>query len=188
MRDEGQARRAKGTALIQLVKLLRAHRRKHPLRGLSPEAENLVEQHILPNEWYPLGPLREMMEFVHRDLLGSNEEATLQAGVTGGKVLLTGPHKGFIQPGDPAASVFAMRHIWRAYYDFGELTGEMIEGESAVRFTLREYPDVTASHALMIAGWGVAAALVAGAADAGAEILARPWEGDPELVYRVYWR
>lgn len=187
MQDGGQARRAKGTALIQLVKLLRAHRRKHPLPGLSPEAEEFLDQHLLPNEWYPLEPFREMMDVVHRELLGSNEEATVQAGVAGGKVLLTGPHKAFVRPGDPAASVFAMRHIWRAYYDFGEHTGEMVEG-SAVRFTLNEYPDVTAAHALMIAGWTVAAALVAGAADAGAEILARPWKGDPELVYRVHWR
>ncbi|MFW6049982.1 MAG: hypothetical protein ACODAU_02340 [Myxococcota bacterium] len=186
MRDGGQGRRARGTALIQLVKLLRGQRKKGPLRGLSPQAKALLDEHILPNEWYPLEPFREMMDFLHRELCGSSEEATLQAGEAGGKVLLTGPHKAFIQPGDPAASVFAMRHIWRAYYDFGELSGEMIDGP-AVRFTLKGYPDITVAHGLMIAGWGVAAALVAGAADAGAEILERPWDGDLQLVYRVFW-
>lgn len=179
-------RHAKGTGVIEVVRTLRAHRRQGVLKDLSPAAEQLLDTHILPNEWYSFAAFRELLDFMYEHLLGSSEEAALQAGITGGRTLLKGPHKGFVTPGDPAATVYAMRHTWRVYFDFGSLEAEIVEGP-AVRFTVSGYPDVSIMHGMTIAGWAVAAAQLAGSRNAGCEMLERPWQGDAQLVYRVYW-
>lgn len=179
-------RSLKGTSVADLVKTLRIYRRTHPIEGLSPAAEALLEQRILVNGWYPLEAFLELLDFTYRELLGSNEKATFELGLRGGERILSGPHKGFIQKGDPAASVMAMRHTWRVYFDFGELTGELVD-EHTVEFTVKGYPDVTAPHAIVTAAWGAAAAKLAGAQETECEFIERPWEGGECLRYRVRW-
>jgi hypothetical protein len=179
-------RNTKGTGLVELVKVLRIHRHQQPLEGLGARGRALVDERILPNEWYPLEGFLDLLDFAYTQLLGRDDQATLQMGVAGGRVLLQGPHRAFIKPGDPSASVHAMRHTWPAYYDFGSLSAEP-EGDSTVRFELTGYPDVPAPHAMMIAGWPIAAAQLSGAADARCEMLERPWRGGGPLAYRVVW-
>lgn len=105
-------------------------------------------------------------------------------GIVGGQAALSGFHKQFIKVGDPVASLIAMRHTWRTYFNFGELMTET-DGPRAVRFVVAGYPDMQASHGQMIVGWHTAAAIVAGAANAKSEVLQCPWHGGSELEHRV---
>ncbi|HMJ12736.1 MAG TPA: hypothetical protein VK524_15045, partial [Polyangiaceae bacterium] len=114
-------RRAKGVSFIELVKLLKAHRRKTPVLGISEPAERLFVEHLLPTAWYPFVPVAEIIRVSYRNLLRGREEAALQMGIAGGTYALTTYHKTFVKPGDPRASTLAMRHTWPLYFDFGEL-------------------------------------------------------------------
>jgi len=177
-------RQIKGLNLIALVKTLRMYRRKHPTVGLSPGAESLLTERILVNKWYSHAASLELMRVFYRHLLGSNPENALQAGIVGGLAAFEDNHRAFVVNGDPAASLYAMRHIWGTMLNFGELQAELV-GEKSVRFTLTGYPDVPEVHGMLIVGWGIAAAQLSGAKDVTYSIERRPWQGDPSLVYLI---
>jgi hypothetical protein len=179
-------RRAKGAGIVELVKVLRAYRRAHPIEGLGKSAEHLLDERIMTNEWYSLDAFLELLAYAYRHLLGSSEEAALQMGAAGGRALLQGPHKAFVKAGDPTGSVVALRHSWLTYYDFGNLAAELVD-DRTVEFVVTGYPDVPVPHGMMIAGWAVAAAELAGARDVRCDILERPWIGDERQVHRVSW-
>jgi len=129
--------------------------------------------------------LLDLLALTEREILKGNEKLTMQLGVAGGTEALKTYHKAFVRPGDPAASVLAMHRTWNVYFDFGELTATL-ESKSSVLFVLEGYPDVPSYHGPMIAGWHVAAGIVAGSEGTAAEILECPWKDrSPRLVHRV---
>jgi hypothetical protein len=185
MRKSIHFRRAKGVSFMELVKLLKAYRRQHSLGSLSDEAQELLEQRLLPTEWYPFAGVRELIELSYRLLLGQSEHAALEMGIAGGSYALSSYHKNFVKENDPLSSILAMRHTWRLYFDFGELSAKL-DGERAVRFVLDGYSDMTVAHGMMIVGWHRAAGLVAGAETTTGTILEAPWKNDsPRLVHVV---
>jgi hypothetical protein len=172
-------------SFLELVKLLKNHRRQHPFEGLSAEAEALFSEHLVATAWYPFEPVAELIRLSHRELLKGSEKAALKMGIAGGMHALTSYHKTFVKPGDPLASLLAMRHTWRLYFDFGSLSA-VKSGERAVEFVLEGYPDVSPAHGLMIVGWHRAASLVAGAPKTAGEIVLSPWKhASAKLVHRV---
>lgn len=176
-------RRTKGTSLIQLVKLLRDLRHKRSLR-LSPAGAALLEERILPSGWYSYTVFAELMQVAYEQLLGSSEESAMQMGLLAATSALSGPHGAFVLKGDPAATVLALRHLWRAANDFAALDA-VSEGPNAVVFTLTGFPDLMPVHGVMTASWAVAAAQLAGSPRARCEILERPWSGAPRFRYRI---
>lgn len=183
-RDELE-RKAKGINLVELVKFIRSLRKKRTFRTpLSGQAEALLSMQVLPISWYSHAAFLELVELVYREVLERDEEKTYAMGIAGGRIALTGPHRAFIDPNSVARSVLAMRHVWRACFNFGELNAQL-EDEQTVLFRLTGYEDVTPAHAFMTAGWGAAAAFVAGASSARAQVLDKPWKGAKDLTYRV---
>jgi uncharacterized protein (TIGR02265 family) len=171
--------------LVGLVKALRVHRKQHPLPEMSPEADALLNEHILPSEWYPLRAHLEILGVAYRLLAGSKPENALQMGVTGGKAIWTSTHRGVVEGRDPVRALKSMPAVWRTYFDFGSLDVD-VDDPTTVRFTVRDYPDVPVYHGMTIAGWHLAVALVAGAPGATVELLERPWEGrSPTQVHVV---
>lgn len=178
-------RQAKGVAFIGAVKLLRNYRKTRPIDFLSPRAEALLSEHLLPTDWYPWAPVSEIIEATSLLLLRKSEAAAIEMGIAGGKQALTSYHKHFVRPEDPKASLLAMRHSWRVYFDWGSLNATA-EGERLVLFVLEGYPEVTAAHGCMIVGWHRAAGFVAGADTTHGEIVECPWrDGSTRLVHRV---
>lgn len=184
MSRDSQPRLAKGINLSQLVAALRKHRRHRPLGAISPAAQRLLEDRILDSAWYPHEPFLELLAVMYREMLGSREDYALAAGISGGKVALLGAHKTFVSEGDPVASVLAMRHSWRSYFNFGALTAAQ-QNDHVVTLMLTGYPDVPPVHAGMIVGWAVAAAQLGGAPGSVGEILERPRIAGDSLHYRV---
>jgi hypothetical protein len=177
------ARLAKGTNLVELVKLLRHVRKARSFPSFSPAAERLLEERVLPTVWYPHAAFVELIEFTFRSVLGNSAAKAYEVGATGGRVMLQGSHKALVNTSDPVESVLAMRHAWQLHFNFGVLRAEA-DGRT-VTFRLSDYPDVPPSHAYMIAGWGAASGQLAGSAHASAKVLEGPWDGARELVYQV---
>jgi hypothetical protein len=178
------ARHAKGTNLIELIKALKVHQRARPIEGLSPAAQELLETRILVSDWYPHEPFLELLKVLYERLLGRSQERALQVGIAGSTVALQTTYRAYIHKGDPAGSVLAMRHIWRAFFDFGELKANL-EPDGSVQFVLTGYLDVPPVHAALFTAWTVAAARLAGSDKARVEIVEAPWNGADRLVYRA---
>jgi hypothetical protein len=177
-------RHAKGILLVGIVKPLRVLRRQRPLEGLSPAAEAFLEERVLPDQWYSFDIYRELLNVIFKEVLASNDEYALRAGIAAGKISLTTIHQAFIQEGDPISSLMSMRHIWRSYFDFGIHKTEKISDRS-VRFTLADFPDMLPVQGMMAIGWDIAAAEVAGAKDVKHEISEAPWRGNSQLTYLI---
>lgn len=177
-------RHAKGVNIIDLVKRIKNYRRQHPLVKMSPAAEALLLERVTANKWYPLELFHELLDFMYKKTLGSSVDKAIEIGIAGGRAALEGFHKVYISKGDPKASVQAMRHGWRAYFDFGELD-VTVEGDHTAYFTLKDYPDMPQIHALLVIGWDMAAAQLAGAKKVTYEIQESPWRGGSSLRYRI---
>jgi hypothetical protein len=181
---ERSERHVKGSNLVDLVKVVKKLQKRAPLPPLAAVTQRVLSERLLDSVWYPLSAFIELFAVVDALVLRGDEARALEMGAAGGAVALTGQAKMYLQPGDPRASVVAMRHAWRARHDFGELEGHL-DGDHAVRFRLTGYDDLTMPHAMTTAGWGVAAARAAGSTVASADILERPWRGDPCFMYRI---
>jgi hypothetical protein len=179
-----EKRRVKGVNIVGFSKLLRARRKTHPLGTLAPEVAAMLDQRILATEWYPFPAFQGLVDLVDREVLHGNELGALQMGMAGGAEILQSTHKGFVRPGDAAATLLNMVVAWPQYFDWGELHAER-EGSRAVRFHLDGYRDVSQCHGGLIVGWHVAAAIAAGEKNAKGIILERPWKGAPRLSHRV---
>jgi hypothetical protein len=182
--DDG--RRVKGVNLIGLVKAFKVYRRTHPLDGVSPETLALLDERILVSSWYPLKQHLELLELAYRLLMAESPKAALDMGLAGGREIWTSAHRGVVAERKVSSALRAMGPAWATYFNFGWLEVEQLETRTA-RFTVRGYPDVPLVHGMTIAGWHLAAAHVAGATSATAEVVVRPWRGEgPDQVHLLH--
>jgi hypothetical protein len=126
----------------------------------------------------------QLVDYAFDVILRKSERHAYEVGIVGGSLQLRGPHKALLKAGDPAASVLAVRFTWRLSFNFGELQANL-EGNDRVVFLLSGYQDISPAHAYMTAGWGAAAARLAGAESAKPEVLEGPWNGHQVLKYQV---
>jgi hypothetical protein len=182
--NASSSRHVRGPSIIDLVKILRKTQKARPLPFLSPLAQEMLNSQIIVSQWYPFTPFIELLEMTYVVLLKRNEQYAMEMGIAGGMNQLKGAHKVYLVDGNPKESAMAMRHTWRAHFDFGEVTAE-VENDHAVALTLKGYSDVVPVHANLIAGFAVAAARLTGSPNASGEVFERPWNGAPYLRYRV---
>lgn len=180
-----QARRAKGINVVDVVKLLRGRRAAWEGARLSAEAVRLLDQHVVMSGWYPLDPFIELLDLSHRRLFGGTDEAAVQMGREGGRSAFGGVHRAFVREGDPARSIAAFGHAWSSYFDFAQATCTVDGTRAEISFD--GYPDVTRTHALVIAGWALALLDLAGVPEAQYGILSAPWLGAAELRLELRW-
>lgn len=176
-----------GAILVDLVKSLRKlERTSGRALPVSAAARATLDRRVLISEWVSLDVFLELLHALDALVLKGDEQRAMELGALGG-ASMRGLQKAYVVVGDPLSSVAAMRHAWRAHYDFGRLSCDTTN-EAVVRFTVSGYPDMTMVHGMMTVGWGVAAARAAGAAAVRAEILERPWRGATTLTYDVQVR
>jgi hypothetical protein len=181
--QRSSGRHAKGANLIDLVRYIKNYGKTHELPAMPTNAQSLLTEHIRGTEWYDLEGFQELMNVADKIVIKGDEARAREIGAAGG-VTLRGLHNAYAVQGDPLSSVIAMRHAWRAHYDFGVLTAEIPDGKS-VLFKLTGYPDVSMVHGVFIASWALAAARFAGSTNATLAVVERPWRGEPALVYQV---
>jgi hypothetical protein len=178
------ARHVIGANTIDLIKLVKtlARARNTPL-ALSATAQAQLDKRVGLAEWLPLEFFLELLHVVDLEIIRGDETRALELGANGG-TNMRGVLKAYTVAGNPRSTVVAMRHAWRAHFDFGRISCDDSRG-STVRFTLEEYPDVAMPHGMTTAGWGLAAARAAGAHGATVNILSRPWRQQGPLSYDI---
>jgi hypothetical protein len=176
-------RRIVGANLVDLVKLVVNLEKSHGPLAISAASQAAIGARINLSAWYEITLFFDLLRAVDRAVIKGSERRALEMGAAGGATM-RGIQKAYVVPGDPKSSVMAMRHAWRAHFSFGRLVLEVKDGHTLL-FRVEEYPDIPMLHALMTAGWGVAAARAAGAQDARATVLARPWLGEGDLAYTI---
>lgn len=163
-----------------MIRHVRKQRTYAPLRS---DAEMLLTARILPTEWYSHQTFLQLVLFAYDELCGRSAQKTEDMGAAGGIAQLTGPHRAFVAHGDPFATAWSMRHMWKLNFNFGELAVE--RGEGSFLYTLHGYRDVLEAHACMIVGWLRAGTELAGCKRPRIELLQKPWQGAEAFSWRV---
>lgn len=177
-------RTVRGVAFVDLVKFFRNFAKTRPLPKLSPAASELLTTRLSMSTPYSLDALHELLRVLDELVVRGDESRALEMGAAGGSTF-EGVLKTYVTPGDPRSSVLAMRHGFRAHYNFGTLTAEEVS-PGKVHFRLKGYDDLPMPFALMMAGWALGAARRAGSKTARVEVLDRPWRGAASFVYVVH--
>jgi hypothetical protein len=172
-----------GANLVDLVKVVVNLEKVHGPLGLCDASRAAIQARVNLNAWYDIAIFFDLLGVLDRVVVKGSELRALEIGAAGGSSM-RGIQKAYVVAGDPKSSVIAMRHAWRAHFDFGRLHFD-VQDDHAVRFKVEQYPDITMTHALLTAGWGVAAARAAGALNASATVLTRPWRGEGDLLYTI---
>jgi hypothetical protein len=172
-----------GVVVVDLLKFMKNLEREArvPLPFSAP-TRGLLDRRVLSTEWLLLESFHELLAKLDEVVLRGEEQRALQMGAAGGAAM-RGLQKAYGVPGDPKNSVFAMRHAWRAHYDFGRLICNTTS--DAVEFIVEQYPDMPMPHGMMTAGWAIAAARAGGASGATVTIHERPWQGASRLRFSV---
>jgi len=80
-------------------------------------------QHILPISKLPVEPYLQMQDEVVKEFYGGDPMAYWHIGIKSGhRALTVGQLKGLFKPDETRRFVMFGPHIWRAYFDGGELT------------------------------------------------------------------
>ena len=177
----------KGSMMMFVVKGVRAAGVENFDRFLTDEDRELLNQRILPINWYPFGPYKRLFEALVAVVARGNTRTVRQWGRDYGSAILDGVYRSIIAPGDPMRSLKNYERRFSSFYDFGSL--EVSEtGPGAAEVIIRDFDPSWESLYEMIQGWLERTVELAGGRNPRVEFGARSWAGDPSTVYRVSWQ
>jgi hypothetical protein len=180
----GSQRHVVGAVVVDLIKFLKNLERSSGVPFVfNTHTRALLARRVLGTEWLALESFAELLAGLNEVVIRGEEQRALEIGSVGGAAM-RGLQKAYGVQGDPKSSVIAMRHAWRAYYDFGRLTCDATS-DSTVEFSVEDYVDMSMAHGMITAGWSVAAARAAGSRSVGVTVLDRPWKGAPKFRFVV---
>lgn len=129
--------RTKGTALIPLVRFLRAQRER-AAEVLTPELQPYLEEHVLASSWYPeshlLGLLRAAAELVG----GARDQTLREFGRVSARHHLEGIYSHLRLEEDPLAFPRRAFALWSSQHDTGQLR-MALEGDGLGRVRVEGY-------------------------------------------------
>lgn len=178
---------AKGTALVDLVRIARQERESYaPI--LPPDTLAFLETQILPGSWYPEVHLRELLIAMDRirgrgDLRHCRE---VLGPASAAKDLQGGVYQALLKAGDPARTLQSLPILWSLYHDTGILSVEAGETGNTTLF-LEEFGLPSAALCATTEGWMLEAVRLAGGASPAVVHDACVSRGAGTCSFRVSW-
>jgi hypothetical protein len=184
-------RLVKGTNVVGVVRLLRAHQRAQPLPELGVWERDLLSKRVAPSTWYALGIFDSLLQIAHRFVFDGSEAA---AQAMGREFAKESQKERAAREGtgatDPLGVLTEMAGRWRSLFNFGQLevTPWPSPGsEHGARVQVTGYPDMSACHGHAIIGWSMQLVEGAGAKDVALRVEERPWMHNSVLTYTLQW-
>jgi len=177
---------AKGTALVDLVRIAR-QRRDGYARLLSADTLSFLETQVLPGSWYPEVHLRDLLiatdrirgrgDLSHcRDVLGPHSA----------EKDLRGVYQALLKAGDPARTLQALPILWSLYHDTGVVSVED-QGAGAATLFLEGFGLPSAALCAACEGWMIEAVRLAGGASPSVGHEACVTRGAGACRFHVSW-
>jgi hypothetical protein len=184
-------RLVRGTNLASVVRVLRAHRRQHPLPELGEWERDLLGRHIAASTWFSIRVYDSLLQIVHRFVFDGSESAAQNMGRTFARMLIAKVGEQYFAPGDVLETLARFSARWREQYNFGQVQVAPLPGREAahgVRVRISGYPDMSACHGHAIMGYTLELAEHAGAEQPQLFVEERPWMHNSLLSYTITWR
>lgn len=183
-------RLVRGTNVASVLRVLRAHRRLHPLPELGPWEQDLLRKRVAPSTWYALKVFDSLLQTVHRFVFDGSELAAQNMGRDHARARLAAASSTLLVPGSPLETLARFAAQWGSQYNFGQVGVAPLpsrEGAHGVRVRVSGYPDMSACHGHAIVGFTLELVEAAGAQAPSVEIEERPWMHNNVLSYALHW-
>jgi uncharacterized protein (TIGR02265 family) len=184
-------RLVKGSNLVDVVRMLRAHPRDRGLPELGHWEQDLLRKRVSASTWYSLQVFDSLLQTTHRYLFDGSEAAAQRMGRTfAQKALESGAGQFVVVESDPEQTLAQAFARWRELYNFGEVTVAThtdADARRGVRVRITAYPDMSATHGHTIMGFSQELAERAGAKALGLRVEERPWMHNSALTYTLNW-
>jgi len=173
--------RAKGIAILDAVKFLRA-RRDEAAQVLPPELLHYLDEDIVWSSWYPESDLVELIRGVAKLLPGPTDRALMMMGERGARSQ-TVVYGDLIRGEQSNSRTFA---LWSTQHDTGEMRSQM-EAPNRVRVELVNFEETSREFCLVLGGYIAGTLAINGITDGSVQKLACRLWGDPLCSWRASW-
>lgn len=190
--EDSKARKAKGTLVVQHIRILRKIKDESLLAELPPEIRKVTESYILPSSWYPYEVYERTLDVIFRKLSNSDEETARGMGSFMAHAMLMGPYSMYLKPGDPAATLKLFPVFWKNCFNFARVRYKQPavnrQGEPLkhVDMEIEDFPDLP--YPLYLIAQGFLAKTVELAGGVGPSLDMEPWQlGRERFPCRIRW-
>jgi hypothetical protein len=143
--------RIKGTAILSIVKALRAGRDE--AREALPQAlHHYLENRVLVSEWYPESDQLELLRALSKIIPDQGMDPWEFMGRFTARRDLSGLYKNMFRPGDPAGTLKGGVVLWKSYHDTGRCD-IVFEGDGSARVSLLDYGLPSREMCGILGGW-----------------------------------
>jgi hypothetical protein len=180
-------KRVKGTALVNVVKLIRANKSGIYDQYLTEEDKAIIGGRIMPAAWYPYETFKHCFNALFEVAGKKDFETARQWGSLYGEMIISEIYPNTIKKGDPLYHVKSIPIYVRTFFDFAQWEG-VVEGSNQVVLTLSDSePDFPAIYHFF-RGWFQKMPELAGAKNARCEFVKMGWADKSRITsYRISW-
>jgi hypothetical protein len=181
-------RQVKGILFLDYVRMLRGHKDVDWSARLPPEDLALLNAHIEPDAWYPMGTFErfgnQILHFVAKD--------DLQAVRMWGRFsvdVLRAKYPMLLAQGDPIETINRFRVLRSTFFDFDALEVLMLHDDEA-EIVVRYYMGMPAEEAAAMQTLGFFERLVelADGHDVDARLREKSWLGNGRTLLALRWK
>lgn len=182
-------RLVRGTNLVDIVRLIRAHRHDRPLPEFGPWEQDLLRKRVSTSTWYSLQVYESLLQVVHRYVYDGSEAAAQNMGRVSARERLAKHPERLLVPADPLASLSKLPALWRESFNFGDVSVTPLVGAErhGARIQISGYPDMSACLGHTILGWVLEVVERAGGNAPTVRLEERPWMHNNVLTFVVEW-
>ena len=173
--------RAKGIALLDAVKFLRA-RRDDAADVLEPDLHKYLDEQIGSSAWYPEADLVRLLRAVAKLLPGPMDRALMMMGERGARAQTL--VYGDLMRG--VASASRTSALWSSQHDTGEMRSTF-EAPNKMRVELKDFEDTSREFCLILGGYLAGTLSVNGITDGSVQKLSCRLWGDDQCAWRASW-
>jgi hypothetical protein len=181
-----EERAVKGTMVLDIVKTIHGLKDQPWDQFLSPEAQALCKQKILPSTWYPFDPAINCLNAVYR-LLGGNKPENAKAwGRVNGRRVFENVYKSLIVPGNAKESLKKLNVIAGAFVKGGRYEIREL-GERHMQAEIFDEDPRTEVIYYFIQGWIEVIIEITDGKKSEVTIVQRHWEGHDSTILDARW-
>lgn len=181
-------KKVKGTMLVDQVRMIRAHKQLDWNRFLGPKDWEVINQRILPSNWYPL-EVYENCGWATFNVLGEgNLDLVRLRGRIRGKELFETTYKSFTIGNDPMRALDMFVRSYSLLFNFSSLSFEQIADMHAWvhhEYSSRKQTTIPYCHQLL--GHFESLVEMTGGSNVKIEFVNKAWEGDPKTIFDIQW-
>lgn len=157
------------------------------LQKLSEASRVELQGIVLSSSWYPFTVNEELDQAIVDVVGGGNVSIFKKIGARSAEENLSGPHRGFLTPGDPQGFLAQTDRIYRFYYDTGYREYKATGPDSGIMITY-EAETFSTNDCLTVIGWYEKALQMCGAKKVFMTEESCRARGNPNCRYRLRWQ